>query len=135
VPDRGAAAAIVGCLVAFLLAVTACRPDSLPESESGDRDVMAGRRIYERKCASCHNGNGDGHTIVAGHFPYANLIDGRWRSDGSPAAIEAQIRHGRDPMPKFEGKLTDEEIRQAVAYVYRLSHAEGGGAGAAASAP
>jgi mono/diheme cytochrome c family protein len=124
VRDRGVAAAIVGCVVAFLLAVTACRPDPLPESESGDRDVAAGRRIYERKCASCHNGNGDGRTIVAGHFPYANLIDGRWRSDGSPAAIEAQIRHGRDPMPKFEGKLTDEEIRQAVAYVYRLSHLE-----------
>lgn len=117
--DRGVAAAIV----AFLLAsIPACRPAALPESGSADRDVAAGRRIYERKCASCHNTNGDGKTIVAGHFPYANLTDGRWRSDGSPAAIESQIRHGRDPMPKFEGKLTDEEIRQTVAYVYELSH-------------
>jgi cytochrome c oxidase cbb3-type subunit 3 len=123
VRSRGAAAAIVACLLA---AVPACRPASgLPESGSADRDVAAGRRIYERKCASCHNTNGDGKTIVAGHFPYANLTDGRWRSDGSPAAIEAQIRHGRDPMPKFEGKLTDEEIRQTVAYVYVLSHPAG----------
>jgi cytochrome c oxidase cbb3-type subunit 3 len=119
VRDRGAAAAIV----AFLLAsIPACRPATLPESGSADRDAAAGRRIYERKCASCHNTNGDGKTIVAGHFPYANLTDGRWRSDGSPAAIESQIRHGRDPMPKFEGKLTDEEIRQTVVYVYELSH-------------
>ncbi len=58
---------------------------------------------------------------MAGHFPNANLIDGLWRSDGSAASIEKQIREGHDPMPKFEGKLTDEEIRQTVAYVLALS--------------
>jgi len=135
VRDRGPAAAIVGLLVVPLLAVLACRPDPLPESGSADRDVTAGRRIYERKCASCHNANGDGKTIVAGHFPYANLTDGRWRSDGSPAAIEAQIRHGKDPMPKFEGKLTDEEIRQTVAYVFQLSHPADPQSRAGGSAP
>lgn len=134
--DRGAAAVIVGFLLAALPGAWACRPDPLPESGSVDRDVAAGRRIYERKCASCHNANGDGKTIVAGHFPYANLTDGRWRSDGSPAAIESQIRHGHDPMPKFEGKLTDEEIRQTVAYVYALSHPDAPpGVSAGASAP
>ncbi len=85
-----------------------------------DRDLAAGERIFVRKCASCHNTNGDGKTVVAGHFPYANLLDGVWRSDGSPPAIEKQIRQGRDPMPKFQGKLTDEEIRQTVAYVLAL---------------
>jgi mono/diheme cytochrome c family protein len=116
---RGAVAAIFGALLGTTLA---CRPETLPETGSADRDVAAGRRIYERRCASCHNANGDGRTIVAGHFPYANLIDGRWRSDGTAADIESQIRHGRDPMPKFQGKLTDEEIRQTVAYVFLLSH-------------
>ncbi len=87
-----------------------------------DRDLAAGERIFLRKCASCHNTNGDGKTVVAGHFPYANLLDGVWRSDGSPPAIEKQIRQGHDPMPKFQGKLTDEEIRQAVAYVLALDH-------------
>jgi mono/diheme cytochrome c family protein len=81
----------------------------------------AGQRIFQRKCASCHNTNGDGKTVTGGRFRYANLIDGVWRSDGSAEAIELQIRRGRDPMPKFEGKLTDEEIRQTVAYVLELS--------------
>lgn len=133
--SRGPAAAIVGCLLATLSGAWACRREALPETGSADRDVVAGRRIYERKCASCHNSNGDGNTVVAGHFPYANLIDGKWRSDGTAAAIEAQIRHGRDPMPKFQGKLTDEEIRQTVAYVYRLSHPEGRDAAKSAAAP
>ena len=106
-----------------LAAVAACRRDPLPEVQRGDRDSEAGRRIFERKCVSCHNVNGDGNTITASKFPYANLIDGRWRSDGSLAAIEKQVRVGHDPMPKFEGKLTDEEIRQVASYVLALSQA------------
>ena len=113
--SRGLFALVLGGLA------VACNERPLPDGARADRDEAAGRRIYERKCASCHNKNGDGRTIVAGHFPYANLIDGRWRGDGSAAAIERQIRQGHDPMPKFEGKLTDEEIRQTVSYVLALS--------------
>lgn len=118
-----------------LCGLAACRRPALPELGSGDRDTAAGRRIFERKCASCHNTNGDGKTIVASHLPYASLIDGAWRSDGSPGAIEKQVREGHDPMPKFQGKLTDEEIRQVVTYVGALSRAADkrrGPAGAAA---
>ena len=104
-------------------ALAACRRVPLPEVQRGDRDSAAGRRIFERKCASCHNVNGDGNTITASKFPYANLIDGKWRSDGSFEAIERQVRVGHDPMPRFEGKLTDEEIRQVAAYVVALSRA------------
>jgi mono/diheme cytochrome c family protein len=108
--------------LAFALAgVAACRRPPLPEVARADRDTEAGRRIFERRCASCHNTNGDGRTIAAGHFRYANLVDGVWRSDGSLAAIERQVRLGRDPMPAFERKLTGEEIRQVSAYVAALA--------------
>jgi mono/diheme cytochrome c family protein len=111
-----------------LLAIS-CRQATLPEADARTRELAAGQRIFLRKCVSCHNTNGDGKTITASRFPYANLIDGIWRSDGSPGAIERQIRRGHDPMPKFEGKLTDEQIRQTVAYVLELSRngAEAGG--------
>ena len=115
-------------LAVLALAAAACRERPLPEADARTRDLAAGQRIFERKCASCHNSNGDGKTVTAGRFPYANLVDGVWRSDGSDAAIERQIRQGRDPMPKFEGKLTDEEIRQAVTYVRDLSRRKPDGA-------
>jgi len=115
-----------------LLAMS-CRQATLPEADARTGELAAGQRIFLRKCASCHNSNGDGKTVTASRFPYANLIDGVWRSDGSPEAIERQIRRGRDPMPKFEGKLTDEQIRQAVAYVLELSRA-GAAAGGKGSA-
>ncbi|MEO8432014.1 MAG: cytochrome c [Acidobacteriota bacterium] len=108
----------VGLVMLFL---SSCRDDRLPEGDARNRQIAAGRTIYERKCASCHALSGNGQTVTASRFPYANLIDGRWRSSGSAAAIERQIRKGRDPMPKFEGKLTDEEIRETAAYVLELS--------------
>lgn len=114
---RGSALA----LVALSLAAVCCRDRELPVADARTSDLAAGQRIFERKCASCHNTSGDGKTITAGRFHYANLIDGIWRSDGSAGAIERQIRRGHDPMPKFEGKLTDEEIRQTVTYVLELS--------------
>lgn len=110
--------ALAGLLAAGLLS---CREDGLPEADARGREVAAGQKIFDRQCARCHSVRGDGKTIVAGRFPYANLIDGRWRGDGTAGSIERQIRQGRDPMPKFEGKLTDEEIRQTVAYVLELS--------------
>jgi len=125
--------ALAAALAAAL--ATGCREDSLPIADSRGREVEAGRRIYEAKCASCHNKNGDGRTITAGRFPYANLIDGKWRSDGSPAAIEKQVRRGHDPMPRFEGKLTNEEIRDVVAYVLQLSRSGSGGAAREAGGP
>jgi mono/diheme cytochrome c family protein len=112
--------AFVGCLVP---ALQACRQRRLPEVDTSSQSLAAGRLIFERRCASCHNSNGDGDTITASRFPFANLLDGKWRGDGSLASIEKQIREGHDPMPKFEGKLTSEEIRQAAGYVLALAKA------------
>ena len=108
-------------LAAAALLSLACSERRLPEGDAHGGDLAAGRRIFERKCARCHGESGDGKTAVAGRFPYANLIDGVWRADGSAESIESQIRRGRDPMPSFQGKLTDEQIRQTVSYVLELT--------------
>ena len=107
----------------FLPALPGCREHRLPVVDTSDQNLAAGRRIFERRCASCHNSNGDGDTITASKFPYANLTDGTWRGDGSLASIEKQVREGHDPMPKFAGKLSDEEIRQVASYVLALNAA------------
>lgn len=122
-------------LAVLLLVCAACRERTLPVGDGSNRDLMAGRMIYERRCVSCHGANGDGKTVTASRYPYANLIDGKWRSDGSPAALERQIRFGKDPMPRFEGKLTDEEIRQTVAFVLEMARAAQAASAAAAADP
>ncbi len=122
-----AAGAALGIALAW---VAACRHEPLPEVARAERDAAAGRRIFERRCVSCHNANGDGQTQVAARFPYANLRDGRWKSDGSLGAIERQVHDGDDPMPAFAGKLTDEEIRQVATYVLALARSAGKGGAA-----
>ena len=112
-----------GLLLLALLLAPACRAKRLPVVDGSNRDLFAGKMIYERKCVSCHGPDGEGRTITASRYKYANLTDGVWRSDGSLAAVERQIREGHDPMPRFEGKLTDEEIRQTAAFVLELSRA------------
>jgi mono/diheme cytochrome c family protein len=111
----------IGCLLLLVALAAGCSEEALPEADAHGGDLAAGRVIYERKCARCHNANGDGQTPVAGRFPYANLVDGVWRSDGTAESIERQVRRGRDPMPSFERKLTDEQIRQTVEYVLELT--------------
>jgi mono/diheme cytochrome c family protein len=114
-------AALTALLAASALLSAACGESRLPEGDAHGGHLAAGKEILQRKCARCHAGNGDGKTVVAGRFPYANLIDGVWRADGSAESIEKQIRRGRDPMPSFQGKLTDEQIRQTVTYVLELT--------------
>ncbi len=108
----------------MLVLPIACGEGRLPEGDARGGDLAAGRRVYLDKCARCHSPKGDGKTVVAGRFPYANLIDRVWRTDGSAETIEKQIRHGRDPMPAFEKKLTDEQIRQTVVYVHEMTGSE-----------
>jgi mono/diheme cytochrome c family protein len=117
VPGRCRSSLLLG---AVLLLLAGCRENRLPDADATKRQLAAGRTVFERKCASCHNLNGDGKTLTASRFKYANLIDGEWRSDGSLRAIEEQIRKGHDPMPKFEGKLTEEEIRETASWVLEL---------------
>jgi mono/diheme cytochrome c family protein len=115
----------VGFLLAGMAVLgVACGEGRLPEGDARGGDLAAGRRVYLDKCARCHSPKGDGKTVVAGRFPYANLVDRVWRTDGSAATIEKQIRHGRDPMPAFEKKLTDEQIRQTAAYLHELTGSE-----------
>jgi mono/diheme cytochrome c family protein len=102
----------------------ACRRAPLPQGETESRDLAAGRKIFERRCARCHDRSGSGRSNVIDRFPFANLVDGVWRGDGSRESIERQVRTGHNPMPGFEGRLTEEEIHQTVAYVLTLQRFE-----------
>ena len=63
-----------------LLGSAACRPKDLPVVDGSNRDLAAGRMIYERKCVSCHGKSGDGKTITVhntGNKPF--IVDVRFR--------------------------------------------------------
>ncbi len=80
-----------------------------------------GERLWRRHCAECHGVDGSGNTPRYMGQPYADLRDGTWSYGGDRASIENVTREGIfAKMPAYQEKLTSEEIRQIIDYLYEL---------------
>ncbi len=92
---------------ALLLPTTALAQSGNPE---------AGRELFESNCAMCHGQDASG---MMGIHPSLRGANERLSLEG----VEVTIRKGRDtmpPMPSFEGRLSQEEIDDVVAYLDTL---------------
>jgi mono/diheme cytochrome c family protein len=95
-----------------------------PTAES----VKQGAAIYARLCAHCHGPYGLGNgRLATGMEAYgarpSNLTDADWQHGSSDGEIFMVIRDGIAPdfhMPRFQGKLSDEEIWHVVNHVRTL---------------
>jgi mono/diheme cytochrome c family protein len=87
----------------------------------GDASTKAGLALYTKNCASCHGRAGLGDGVKArslktfpGDFSKADF---QKQSDGD---LFYKTKTGRDEMPKYEGKLTDDDIWNLVNYMRTL---------------
>jgi len=79
--------------------------------------IAAGKELWNKNCASCHGKTGLGDGVKARTletFPgdyskpaYQSLPDGE---------IFGKTKLGRDEMPKYDGKIADEDIWNLVNY-------------------
>ncbi len=83
-----------------------------------DASKKAGMAIYNKNCASCHGKTGLGDGVKAralkthpGDFSGAAFQD---QTDGEHFY---KTKMGRDEMPKYEGKLSDDDIWNIVNYM------------------
>jgi mono/diheme cytochrome c family protein len=86
-----------------------------------DASTKAGMALYTKNCASCHGKTGAGDGVKArsiktnpGDFAkpvFQNLADGE---------IFYKTKTGRGDMPKYDGKLADDEIWNLVNYLRTL---------------
>lgn len=91
--------------------------------------VKAGGALYAKLCSNCHGPNGLGNgRLAAAMAAYggrpSNLTDNEWQHGSSDGEIFAVIRDGVGPdfhMPKYQGKLSDEEMWHLVNYVRTLA--------------
>ncbi|MGD0859252.1 MAG: cytochrome c [Terracidiphilus sp.] len=93
------------CLVAFAAAPAL--------AQSGGADT------YKSKCAPCHGVDGLAATPAGKMLKAASFKD--------PAIVKAQdaeliaiVKSGKNKMPAFAGKLPDDQIKAAVAYIRTL---------------
>ena len=83
-----------------------------------DASTKAGMAIYTKNCAACHGKTGLGDGVKARalkNFPgdfskpeFQSLTDGD---------VFYKTKTGRDEMPKYEGKLTDDDIWNTVNFL------------------
>jgi mono/diheme cytochrome c family protein len=105
------------------LLLSAC--SSLTSAEQ----VQRGQRLYNQHCASCHGLQGEGQYPTAPYKPDKEGLIGAPPHNAAghtwhhPEQVlfnitkNGLIIKGFQPMPAFDGKLTDDEIRAVLAYI------------------
>ncbi len=118
--------ALLFIATATWLAIHAQEPRRNPEAQklknpepSNAESIEAGKKLYQRHCASCHGpqGKGDGSLALAGGTP-SDLTDDVWDFGSTDGEIFVAIRDGVSAdMLAYKEKLNDKQIWQVVNYI------------------
>jgi cytochrome c6 len=82
-------------------------------------DIAAGEQIFNANCAACHAG---GQNVI---MPEKTLekeaLDQYLAGGRSEASVVTQVTNGKNAMPAFGGRLSDEDIANVATYVIKTS--------------
>lgn len=96
------------------LAVLICAAPLLAQSAAPA--TLSSNPVYQQNCSKCH-----GKTAVGRHFAGPSLVSEKTAS--MPADyLRNVIEHGKHRMPKFEDKLSKEQIEELVSEIKDKSH-------------
>jgi len=115
-------------LIPLIIFMTGCNPDD--KDNSSDSAVLTGEAIYNKNCLGCHGPNGQGLAKdwkvkdENGNYPAPPLNGTAHTWHHSPAQLLYTINKGGvemgGQMPAFEKRLTEEEKKALIDYMYSL---------------
>ncbi|CAK0783241.1 hypothetical protein CVIRNUC_006440 [Coccomyxa viridis] len=79
-------------------------------------DLSSGEDVFSGNCAACHSGGGN--VIEASRTLQKDAITQYLDGGLSEAAIVKQVQNGKNAMPAWSGRLSEDEINDVAAYVY-----------------
>jgi cytochrome c6 len=79
-----------------------------------------GAADFKAKCAMCHGADGSGNTATGKTLKVRDLASPDVQSQ-TDAQITDIVTNGKNKMPAYKGKLTDDQIKGLVAYVRGLA--------------
>lgn len=83
-----------------------------------------GKKIYDKKCASCHGKDGKGNAAMVKMLKVAiSLLDivDKGTLDKSDDELVSVTTKGSNKMPAYGKELKDEEINGVVSYIRSLA--------------
>lgn len=85
--------------------------------------LAAARELFLAKCSHCHGETGKGDGDMADMYDPrpADLTEAHMMNEMTDGEIFYKISEGRDPMPAFKKKFSEEERWRLVHYVRTLS--------------
>ena len=75
---------------------------------------------FKAKCAMCHGADGSGSTATGKALKVRDLSSPEVQSQ-TDAQISDIVSNGKDKMPAYKSKLTDDQIKGLVAYIRTLA--------------
>jgi mono/diheme cytochrome c family protein len=119
----------------FILVLMATTTTAMADHELEGRDIAAGRTLYVENCASCHGANLEGqpnwqspnedgvlpappHDATGHTWHHDNLLLFEYTKLGGKGALAARgIADFNSGMPAFEDMISDDNIRDILAYI------------------
>lgn len=80
-----------------------------------------GGDTFKAKCAMCHGPDGKGQTAMGKTLGLRDLGSAEVQGQ-SDADITNIVTNGKGKMPKYDGKLTKDQISDVVKYIRTLKH-------------
>jgi mono/diheme cytochrome c family protein len=113
------AAAILICFGIWM--ISRGTASATPASFSlGVPEAADARALYDKKCAECHGKDGQSHTFRGKHTHSRDLSDPQWQNQVTDERIYNSISNGKNKMPAFSKKLSEEEMNSLVTFVRNL---------------
>lgn len=76
-------------------------------------DAAAGGKVFNANCAACHAGGGNAINAAKTLKKDALTANGK----DTVEAIVTQVTNGKNAMPSFKGRLTEDQIQSVALYV------------------
>jgi cytochrome c6 len=106
---------VAGAIALFtvLVALATTSLLGLAQPALADGDLAVGAKVFTANCAACH-ANGTNVVMAPKNLKKESLEKFSMNSED---AIATQVRNGKNAMPAFGNKLSDEQISAVAAYV------------------
>jgi mono/diheme cytochrome c family protein len=83
-----------------------------------------GKKVYDSKCVMCHGDDAKADTKAGKMMKTPDLTTEPWKQGTSVAEVVKTLMEGLGKMPKYEGKISEEDLKAVAEYTLKLSTIE-----------